>query len=234
MASPQTVLDEIRVLLAYCQSERPSRTVLAAELADLSERVALRYRFPREFYIPKAVQGRPPMVPEGTDLAIWTWEDNGVPFGIAFAGKAAKPLWHHRFRNEAQRQRTIDDTIESRKRWIENKQKRQQERAEFQHPLKVGDILYSSWGYEQTNVDWYEVVDVRGKQVIVREINGKVVRSTQSQDFVVAVPGSFKGPPLRRTPRGSGSHVSVKIDSVQTAYPWDGKPKYQTAFGWGH
>jgi hypothetical protein len=26
----------------------------------------------------------------------------------------------------------------------------------------------------------------------------------------------------------------IKIDSGELASKWDGKPKYQTAFGWGH
>ena len=28
--------------------------------------------------------------------------------------------------------------------------------------LKVGDVLRSSWGYDQTNVDYYEVVELVG------------------------------------------------------------------------
>ncbi len=234
IASPQILAAEIRNLLAYCQAEKPSRVKLAEKLTSLADRVSYKPRFPREFYVPPQVKNKPPMVPEGTDLAIWTWEENGVPFGIAFAGKANKPLWHHRFRNESQRQKTIDDSIDSRKRVIEYKQQRQKERREFQHTLKVGDVLYSSWGYDQTNVDFYEVTDVKGKHVILREIGKKVVRSETATDYVAAVPGSYKGPPMRRMPRGSGSSVSVRIDSVQTAYPWDGKPKYQTGWGYGH
>ena len=28
---------------------------------------------------------------------------------------------------------------------------------------QIGDIVYSSWGYDQTNVDFYEVVGKQGK-----------------------------------------------------------------------
>ena len=34
------------------------------------------------------------------------------------------------------------------------------------HSLKVGDILVASWGYEQTNVDFYQVVALKGKTMV--------------------------------------------------------------------
>ena len=33
---------------------------------------------------------------------------------------------------------------------------------EFRRSLRVGNILYSSWGWEQTNIDFYQVVAIRG------------------------------------------------------------------------
>ncbi len=109
----------------------------------------------RESYLPKEVRGQDPNVdPQGTDAAIWKFESNGVPYAIAFAGKSAKPLWHHRFRNEQHRDQYIDATIAKRKFVVEHRQKKLDERKSFQHSYQVGDILYSSWGYDQTNVDW--------------------------------------------------------------------------------
>lgn len=37
--------------------------------------------------------------------------------------------------------------------------------------IKVGDIFEMSWGYEQTNVDFFQVVALKGKtQVIIKEV----------------------------------------------------------------
>ncbi len=36
--------------------------------------------------------------------------------------------------------------------------------------FKVGQIFYNSWGYEQTNVDFYQVVKVTDKSVEFRAI----------------------------------------------------------------
>ena len=33
--------------------------------------------------------------------------------------------------------------------------------------VKVGDVFYDSWGYEQTNIDFYQVIALRGKTQVV-------------------------------------------------------------------
>lgn len=48
-------------------------------------------------------------------------------------------------------------------------------KANFQNPFVIGDILSSSWGYEQTNVDFYQVKEVKGKFVTVQKIAGEMV-----------------------------------------------------------
>jgi len=186
---------------------------------------------PRSAYLPRHLEGVDPDVPTGTDLAIWQWEENGKLYAIAFQGRAKKPLWNYRFRNEGDRQRRIQETIEVRRKWIKAKAEERRKRKEYKHDYVVGDVLYSSWGYDQTNINFYEVVATKGKQVVVREIGKKVVREERGADYVAAVPGRYTGPELRRRPSMGGS---IKINTVQRASKWDGKPKYQTAFGWGH
>lgn len=185
--------------------------------------------FPRNTYVPKEHRDEPPMTPEGTDLTIWTWDEGGRPYGVAFVGKSNKPLWNYRFKDDAQRQRTIDEAIKSRKQVKEYKDKRVQERREYQHPYKIGDIFDTSWGYDETHVDFYQVVEVRGKVLIIREIAQKVDHETQGAEYVVPDKDSFTGKPIRIIPTSSG----VKIDGHYGSL-WDGKPKYQTAAGWGH
>ena len=46
------------------------------------------------------------------------------------------------------------------------------------HSFKVGDILYSSWGYEQTNISLYQVVALNGASMVtVKEVHLPVKRS---------------------------------------------------------
>jgi hypothetical protein len=187
------------------------------------------YTFPRDFHLPKEMKNKPAMTPEGTDLAIWTWEENGVPYGIAFAGKSNKPLWNYRFRDDSQRQHRIDETVKSRRTVIERKQKEMQERRDYQHPYKIGDIFDTSWGYDQTNVDFYEVVDIRGKMLLLREVGKIVAREEHGADYVVPAKGHYIGGIVKSIPRGDGIRVEGHYGSL-----WDGKPVYETAGGFGH
>jgi hypothetical protein len=199
-------------------------------ISRVSSRFLEAYTFPRDFHLPKELRNKPPMVPEGTDLAIWTWEVSGVPYGIAFAGKANKPLWNYRFRDESQRQHRIDETIRGRKSVIEEKQKRLQKQRDYQHPYKVGDIFNTSWGYDQTNVDFYEVVEVRGKMLFLREVGKVVAREEHGADYVVPSKGHYVGGTIKVLPRSTGG---IKIEGHYGSL-WDGKPEYQTGFGFGH
>jgi hypothetical protein len=102
----------------------------------------------------------------------------------------------------------------------------------------VGDILYESWGYDQTNVNFYEVLEVLGVMVVIREVPSRQVSDDGDGTVkVVAVPGRYIGQPMRKKikPAGVDSRsYSVKIRSFSNAHLWDGKPRYETAFGWGH
>ncbi len=184
---------------------------------------------PRPAYLPPQVRGTDPMVPEGTDLAIWLWEENGKPYGIAFQAKSNKPLWHFSFRNEAERDRRVQQTIDSRKLTLKRKEDELKERREFRHPYKEGDILYTSWGYDETHIDFYQVTGLRGKMVLVRPIASKSVKEEKGVDYVSAAKDHFTGPAVKVLPTPNG----VKIDG-HSASIWDGKPKYETAMGWGH
>ena len=77
------------------------------------------------------------------------------------------------------------------------------------HSLAVGDVLYSSWGYEQTNVNFYEVTALRGKRGIeLRELAQESTETSSMQGQCVPLPGNYKGQPLRRVV-GRGDSVNV-------------------------
>ena len=44
--------------------------------------------------------------------------------------------------------------------------------------IQVGDIFRMSWGYDQTNVDYFQVVRLTPKGVVVREIEHEEVPGT--------------------------------------------------------
>lgn len=205
---------------------------------------ALGFTMEREHYLPPEVRSEKPLVPEGADLEIWTWDGSHqtprggeVPvfYGIAFAGKANKPLWNYIFRTDANRAEEIRKTIEVRKQFLDSKQKRQEEKANFVHGLKPGDIMVCSWGYDQTNIDFYQITEVRGKSVVIREIASKIVGGQGSpSERVMPVPDHFVGEPMLKRPSGSAGHPTVKVTSFSSAHPWDGQPEHQTGAAYGH
>ena len=104
------------------------------------------------------------------------------------------------------------------------------------HP-QIGDIVFSSWGYDQTNVDFYEVVGKQGKiTYFLQQIGTAGVKG--SEDKVVPDIEVKEGEPFKKRVKVYGDddyfRYSFNLTSYSSAYPYDGKPKYQTPFGCGH
>lgn len=174
------------------------------------------------------------MADAGITVIRYNGAKSGKPAAAVYSGKSENPLWDYFFGSESAREQYIADQVEKSKAAMAARQERAQAKRDFQHGMKDGDILYSSWGYDQTQVSWYEVVRTSGKSVALREIAEKVVRSERGAEYVVPVPGHFVGAPFAKIPQSRSGSMYVKISNSQTAYLWDGKPKYQTASGWGH
>jgi hypothetical protein len=108
-----------------------------------------------------------------------------------------------------------------------------------ERPVEVGDIFASSWGYDQTNVDFYEVVGVTpsGKSVRIVPIGKEVVLDRGPYTEVKAVPGSASpdAKPVTKRVRESGyGGVVIKITSYSSAWRIDpDETKYETGFGFG-
>ncbi len=94
----------------------------------------------------------------GLEIYKYTYTDvPGKLYGMAFAGKGNKPIWHVQFSSPAALDRKVEETIDSYQKAKDYKDQKRQQRKEFKHDFKAGDILVSSWGYDQTNVDFYQV-----------------------------------------------------------------------------
>jgi len=52
----------------------------------------------------------------------------------------------------------------------EEKARRAERRANVVNPYRVGDVVVTTWGYEQTNASFYEVVGVTAKACRLREL----------------------------------------------------------------
>lgn len=136
---------------------------------------------------------------------------------MGFSGKAQKPNFYLRFRTVERAEEYVADWFARIERRAEEKRAAREARKNESHSLEVGTVLYSSWGYDQTNIDYYEVVKVVGKSTVeIREI-ARISKETESmQGSCIPAPGQFIGPVMRRR---VNSYGSVKITSFYNASP---------------
>ena len=153
---------------------------------------------------------------------------------IAWSGKRNKPDWNYRFRDKKQMDKYISDyfcKVEMAKEYkAEQKLKRENEKAEFFESIKVGDIFVDSWGYDQTNIDFYLVTKKLKASIKIVKIGSKIVSTSIGSEMVVPVPDAVIGEEKTKIPQDG----YIKTSSYSLARLWDGHPVHETATGWGH
>lgn len=103
-------------------------------------------------------------------------------------------------------------------------------RKNFVNPFTKGQILYDSWGYEQTNVNFYEVVELKGKTITVREIaQDRNHNHSFMSGTTMPVKGEFIGNEIKKViqVRCYDGKISTSIKGM---YTWDGKPKHYSSY----
>lgn len=83
-----------------------------------------------------------------------------------------------------------------------------------------GDILVSSWGYDQTNVDFYQVLKTSKDYATLVRLQSKVIQTGFMSGTSCPTEQIDTEPPFRRK-----IHLDhIKINSYAYARVWDGKP----------
>ena len=110
--------------------------------------------------------------------------------------------------------------------WIDNRQKREQSKVETRKinsetgsGLQVGDVLSATWGYEQTNYNYYEVTKIIGKSMVeIREIKQMIEETEWMQGKCAPAPGEYIGEPMRRKAKNGGLRVTDCIYASKMSY----------------
>ena len=103
---------------------------------------------------------------------------------------------------------------------------------EPKHDIKIGDIFTYSWGYEQTNIDFFQVVSTTAKTISIRKIKAGV--SDYEQQYMsghkVAIKNAFVSDEIiRKTPYYFNGHWHINFE-YGTGCKWDGKPELFTCY----
>lgn len=134
----------------------------------------------------------------------------GASYALGYYGKSDKTAFNYRFGNEQRRSAYVAEWLQKMDAVQASNEKRQAEKksalSKPQEFLKVGDVLQASWGYDQTNVDYYEVVQLFGKRgVLIREIGAESVGTDYLQGRSVPMKGAYKGEPMRKVVDQNGA-----------------------------
>ena len=197
----------------------------------------MRMQFPREFYIPKTGTTKI-MQKDGLAVAYIYTNPRGREAAIAFVGKALKPTWHYTFLKPGDREKRIAELFAGVKAHAERVATRRKE-SNNGHSFIVGDIVTNSWGYEQTNVDWYRVVRVSRVYVWLQSIAGHTKSggegSSDMSGYSVPYADTSSPDPSKWTTvdrdspphkhKAEGGNVSMKFGSGRK---WNGKPQYES------
>jgi hypothetical protein len=147
----------------------------------------------------------------------------GKPAALGFSKNAIKPTFRFYFSSDKAREVYVSLFFTKHAAHVKRRSEQEAKRKAFVHSLQVGAVLYSTWGYDQTNCDFYQVTRVIGRCVMIRRIGAESVSSNGAAmtGSVIAMKDRFSGPELRKL---VGENNSVKVSSFSWASLWDGRP----------
>lgn len=174
----------------------------------------------KERHIPEGYK----LITDNQELSIQVYklESDKVIIAMCFVGKALKPTWHYRFKDDVRLQMQIKDTIDSKQSSLDYKNKRKQEQKEAinLNDVAVGDVFRCSWGYDQTNIDYYQVTSVRGLTMTVCQIGSMSEEDGFLQGKSVPALNHFIGKPMTKRIQqwSKESEPYFKVNSFSNAY----------------
>lgn len=99
---------------------------------------------------------------------------------------------------------------------------------------KVGDILYTSWGYEQTNVNYCQIVKMTAKTIWIKEIYSNIV-----EDSIYSHGMAYNVTPDKDKFKDGGMEFRLRVyakgalstaDNFYRFRKWDGTPNYRSTY----
>jgi len=156
---------------------------------------------------------------------------DGNVFARGYRGRSKKAAFYSRFTSEESRAGYVTKWMRDRS---ENQQQAEDRRKAKPRAIATGDILYAVWGWEQTNVNYYKVLELVGSQsVVVIEI-GKITdynHGSMSGTCLPDIENQIGKPFTRRVSQGD----CIKVNSVTQASKLDhtfeeGKKKYKSSY----
>ncbi len=130
----------------------------------------------------------------------------GDPLAHGFRGRAKKPAFAHRFADDEARERFVQ-------KWAAARELEREHKTRPERELAPGDVLVSSWGYDQTNINYYLVTALIGRTQIELVAIDRLIKGDGMRGSVAPDPEKITGAVMRRKAHGD----RVFISSVEIA-----------------
>lgn len=193
-------------------------------------------RYDRQSFIPA---GAVKVASKSSSAVAYVCEITGTVgarfYAVGFIGKAGKPAFNYSFKSAERRAEWVAQWFKSQDSAAASKASRasvKKAQRAAGHQLAVGDVLRSSWGYDQTNIDYYEVTALVGKRMVeIRELAQETEETQFMQGKCVPVKGSYLGEAMRKVVSTAGD--SVRIASYASAFKVEPVKVGGVAIGYG-
>ena len=169
------------------------------------------------------------------DLIIHRDYSNEVkPIVRIFKGKQSKPFINYYYSTVEKAEARIQVEKNATERRINEEAAEQAKlkaaKTNFKSSFSEGSILTGSWGYDQTNVEFYEVLSVKGMSVVLQEIGQSIEEDGFCSGRTMPNTNIRKGSPVKKriciSVHGDSTYERVKIGSCIRLSLWGGESRY--------
>ena len=138
-----------------------------------------------------------------------------------FEPKCTRPTWHYKHRSPEEQSGFIAGRKQGEDQQELIRERYRKEAQEKAEAMKPGAILCSSWGYEQTNIDFYKVIARKASSVVLVEIGQHRTYSGDMQGNCTPDESKVIGQPFtKRINRWGG----VNLATYKYCQIWNGQP----------
>jgi hypothetical protein len=139
---------------------------------------------------------------------------------VAYSGNRSKADYHHTYKTEEQARENIKTWFEALTQSADFKAQRRIEQRTA-NTFQIGDIISNSWGYDQTNVDFYLVVRRTDSYVWLQPISSYLTENGTGHSMAGYVKAVLPPQPI--------TYRIMDEDSRQPVYDAEGNAVYRQA-----
>ena len=160
--------------------------------------------------------------------------EDGKFIGVGYWGKSKKSFFYSLFNDMAELEIKIarfeGQLIEREKVAIDRRNAQKLRNKAFKESIKVGSILCDSWGYEQTNVEFYEVLTMKGATITLKELSHENIKDSEGFmcSRVKPFTGEFRFMSNSKIETKRVVSDNVKMSDSVSLTLWDERPMYKS------